>query len=79
MPIDRASVESLRDLIADACLSPTTTLRVIAEDPTDDRILEYAVASGAGLIVSGDRHLRKLKSFRNIGIVQPSDFFRTLG
>jgi hypothetical protein len=57
---------------------PTITLRVIAEDPTDDRILECAVAGGAGLIVSGDRHLRKPKSFRNIGIVQPSDFLRTL-
>ena len=34
---------------------------------------------GAGLIVSGDRHLRKLKSFRNIGIVRPSDFLRSLG
>jgi hypothetical protein len=53
-------------------------LRVIAEDPTDDRILECALAGGAELIVSGDRHLRKLKSFRNIGIVQPSDLLRTL-
>jgi putative PIN family toxin of toxin-antitoxin system len=60
-------------------VSPTIALRVIAEDPTDDRILECALAGGAGLIVSGDRHLRKLKSFRNIGIVQPSDFLRTLG
>ena len=60
-------------------VSPTISLRVIADDPTDDRILECAVAGGAGLIVSGDRHLRKLKSFRNIGIVQPSDFLRTLG
>ncbi|HMD71258.1 MAG TPA: putative toxin-antitoxin system toxin component, PIN family [Bryobacteraceae bacterium] len=60
-------------------VSRTITLRVIAEDPTDDRILECAVAGAAGLIVSGDHHLRKLKSFRNIGIVQPRDFLRTLG
>ena len=60
-------------------IRPTIRLRVIAEDPTDDRILECALAGGADLIVSGDRHLRKLKSFRNIGIVQPSDFLRTLG
>ena len=60
-------------------VSPTIRLRVIAEDPTDDRILECAVAGTADLIVSGDRHLRKLKSFGNIGIVQPSDFLRTLG
>jgi putative PIN family toxin of toxin-antitoxin system len=60
-------------------ISPTISLHVIAEDPTDDRILECALASRADLIVSGDRHLRKLKSFRNIGIVQPRDFLRTLG
>jgi putative PIN family toxin of toxin-antitoxin system len=60
-------------------INPTLSLRVIAEDPTDDRILECALAGEADLIVSGDRHLRKLKSFRNIGIVQPSDFLRTLG
>ena len=59
-------------------VSPTISLRVIADDPTDDRILECAVAGMADLVVSGDRHLRKLKSYKNIGIVQPSDFLRTL-
>ncbi len=60
-------------------ISPRIGLQVVAEDPTDDRILECALAGNADLIVSGDRHLRKLKSFRHIGIVQPSDFLRTLG
>jgi putative PIN family toxin of toxin-antitoxin system len=60
-------------------INPTLSLHVLAEDPTDDRILECALAGGADLIVSGDRHLRKLKSFRNVGIVQPSDLLRTLG
>lgn len=59
-------------------ISPTINLRVIADDPTDDRILECAVAGMADLVVSGDRHLRKLKSYKSIGIVQPSDFLRTL-
>jgi putative PIN family toxin of toxin-antitoxin system len=60
-------------------VSPQFNLQVIAEDPTDDRISECAVTGNADLIVSGDRHLRKLKSFRTIGIVQPSDLLRTLG
>jgi predicted nucleic acid-binding protein len=51
---------------------------VIADDPSDDRILECAVAGRADLIVSGDRHLRKLTVYRNIGIAGPSDFLRTL-
>jgi putative PIN family toxin of toxin-antitoxin system len=56
-------------------VSPTVRLRVIAEDFTDDRILECALAGGIDLIVSGDRHLRKLKSFRNVGIVSRAIFF----
>ena len=60
-------------------ISPKISLQVIAEDPADDRILECALAGKADLIVTGDRHLRKLKSFRDTGIVQPRDFLRTLG
>ncbi len=40
---------------------PKVTLHVVAEDDDDNRILECAVAGRAGLIVSSDRHLRKLK------------------
>jgi putative PIN family toxin of toxin-antitoxin system len=58
---------------------PTETLNVVVNDPDDDRILECAVAGNADLIVSGDQHLTKLKSYRGIGIVRPVDFLRTLG
>jgi uncharacterized protein len=58
---------------------PKITLEMVKNDPDDDRILEAAVEGRADLIVSGDRHLVQLKSFRNIGIVRPIDFLRTLG
>jgi putative PIN family toxin of toxin-antitoxin system len=58
---------------------PTMTLEVIAEDPADNRILECAVEGQAVLIVSGDQHLRRLKSYAGIAIVRPTDFLRTLG
>jgi putative PIN family toxin of toxin-antitoxin system len=58
---------------------PNITLRVIPEDPDDDRILECAVEGEANLIVSGDRHLRRLRVYQGIPIVQPTDFLRTLG
>lgn len=58
---------------------PTITLQVIAEDPDDDRVLECAVAGRADLIVSGDRHLRKLRQYQHIPIVRPADFLRMLG
>lgn len=58
---------------------PTETLNVVVNDPDDDRILECAVAGKADLIVSGDHHLTKLRSYRDIGIIRPADLLRTLG
>jgi predicted nucleic acid-binding protein len=60
-------------------IGPTITLPIIKDDPSDDRILECAVAGQADLIVSGDHHLTNLKSFRGIGIIRPADLLRTLG
>jgi putative PIN family toxin of toxin-antitoxin system len=59
-------------------VSPDFTLKVIVEDEADNRVLECAVAGKANLIVSGDLDLRRLKSFRGIGIVRPVDLLRTL-
>lgn len=58
---------------------PKISLKVIADDEADNRILECAMAGRADLVVSGDQHLRRLKSFRGIGIVRPVDFLRILG
>ena len=60
-------------------VTPTITLKVIVEDDSDNRILECGVAGKADLIVSGDNHLRKLKTYQGIAIVRPADFLRTLG
>jgi uncharacterized protein len=58
---------------------PTANLKEIEEDDDDNRILECAIAGHTNLIVSSDRHLRRLKVFQGIGIVHPIDFRRTLG
>lgn len=47
----------------------------IKNDPSDNRILECAVAAHADLIITMDKkHLLKLKQFRGIGIIHPQDF-----
>ena len=58
---------------------PRLILDVIREDPPDNRILECTMEGRANLIVSGDRHLRRLKIYQGIPIVRPIDFLRTLG
>jgi len=60
-------------------VQPKITLTVVKADPDDDRILECAVAGNADVVVSGDHHLTRLKSFQGIGIMRPVDFLRTLG
>jgi putative PIN family toxin of toxin-antitoxin system len=59
-------------------VAPTIAVDAVSDDETDNRILECAVAASAHLVVSGDRHLLRLKSFEGIGIVRPVDFHRTL-
>jgi uncharacterized protein len=59
-------------------VQPALILDVVARDPDDDRILECAVEGRVDLIVSGDRHLTELRTFRGIAIVRPADFLRML-
>lgn len=46
-------------------VKPGRRLRVLADGP-DNRILECAVAGGAGVIVTGDRAILALREFRDI-------------
>lgn len=55
-------------------IKPTGKLAVIKDDPDDDKILECAVAAGAQLIISGDRHLVLLGSFQSIRIITIRQF-----
>lgn len=49
---------------------PKVKLSVVKDEP-DNRVLECAVAGKAHIIISGDDHLLKLKSYENIPIQKP--------
>lgn len=51
-----------------------SNVHIIKDDPSDDKFLACAVASNADFIVSGDKHLLKLKSFQGIPVVAPRQF-----
>ncbi len=55
-------------------VTPTESITVVDADPSDDRILECAVAADAQAIVSGDKHLLALGSFRGIRIQRIGEF-----
>jgi uncharacterized protein len=53
---------------------PRTKLDIIKEDPSDNRILECALASKADFIISGDAHLIALGKLESTRIVSASQF-----
>ena len=59
-------------------IEPTESLQVVEADPSDDRILECALAADAEVIVSGDGHLLSLGSFRGIPIQRVAEFLSGL-
>jgi uncharacterized protein len=54
-------------VVVDACV-----------DPDDNRILECAVEGQAQFIVTGDKDLLRMQSFRGIAIVTPAEFLDRL-
>ncbi len=52
---------------------PGTIPKVIKQDPFDNVFLGLALENRASLIISGDRHLIDLVSYKNIQIVTPSE------
>jgi len=55
-------------------VAPREPLSEIEADPADNRVLEAAAAGGVDAIVSGDRHLLVLGSWRGIEIQSPATF-----
>lgn len=57
---------------------PSSGIKAVKADPTDDKVIECAVAAGADFIVSGDKHLLNISKYKSIKIVKPADFLRIL-
>ena len=52
-------------------------LKVVSDDP-DNRILECALKAGAEFLVTGDKHLLKLKNYGNFEIIKLANFLSIL-
>jgi hypothetical protein len=67
----------LKILLKAACLVDTEiSIDVIKEDPSDNVLIECAMEKDARYIVSGDKHLRKLKSYKGIAIMTVEQFLK---
>lgn len=50
----------------------------VCEDADDDKFLSCAIAGNANFIISGDKHLLKIKEYNSIKIIRPADFVKNL-
>jgi putative PIN family toxin of toxin-antitoxin system len=60
-------------------VDPDVEISAVEDDPDDDKFLEAAVAGNVDYVVSGDKHLLGLETFRGIEIVEPRTFYERLG
>jgi uncharacterized protein len=58
-------------------VSPSETPSLVADDPDDDNILACAAAAKSNYLLTGDKHLLKLGSYRDTEIIKPAQFFET--
>jgi putative PIN family toxin of toxin-antitoxin system len=72
-------VATLRQRLRDtATIVVPGEVHVVDDDPDDDIVLGTASAGDADDVVTGDRHLLALGSFRGIPIVTPWQFLQVL-
>jgi putative PIN family toxin of toxin-antitoxin system len=67
--------DSLRDVyesFAHIIVPATTNEIIVAADPSDDVVVLTALAARADFVVTGNRHLLDLVSFRKIPILAPA-------
>lgn len=56
---------------------PQHKVNIVKDDPDDNIVVECAIESNADIIISGDAHLLELKRYKNIQIINATEFFKT--
>ncbi len=53
-------------------------INAVKNDQDDNMILECAVSCNADYIISGDRHLLKMREYKGIKIISPAEFLEII-
>jgi len=75
---DKNEIQNLTKLFAESYNSiftaKTPSLKIVEEDPDDNKFIECAVALESKIIISEDKHLKNMKKYIDIEIVSPKEF-----
>ena len=79
--LDKYLSAERREVIIEKLLSVAILLKPIeritaCRDPKDNKFLELALTANAAALISGDPHLLELHPFRDIPIINASDFLK---
>lgn len=72
----RRTVEKIASI--STIVEPKQKLNVVKDDAKDNKIIECAVEGNVDYIISQDKHLLKLKEYKEIKIVLPEDFLKVV-
>ena len=77
------SVQFVHNVVAELTslaewVTPEQHHQVVTEDPSDNLVLDCAVAANAQYLVTGDAHLLRLQSFQGVAIITPQHFIEVL-
>jgi putative PIN family toxin of toxin-antitoxin system len=56
----------------------TEKVSAVVSHPADDKFIDCALAAGAGYLVSGDKHLLNLGSYKKIRILSVNEFLQVI-
>ncbi|MBU4190624.1 MAG: putative toxin-antitoxin system toxin component, PIN family [Candidatus Thermoplasmatota archaeon] len=76
--LTRTQVQRIVSLLihSSEVIESKTKIILITEDPDDNKLLECAIDGRAKYIITGDKHLLKIRKYKNIRIVNPNSFLR---
>jgi putative PIN family toxin of toxin-antitoxin system len=77
------SVQFVHNVVAELTslaewVTPEQHHQVVIEDPSDNLVLDCAVAANAQYLVTGDAHLLRLQSYQRVAIITPQYFIEVL-
>ncbi|MBU0484851.1 MAG: putative toxin-antitoxin system toxin component, PIN family [Proteobacteria bacterium] len=77
-PNEKQEITNLTRLFAEGYnsiyTSKTPQIKVVHDDPDDNKFIECAIALDSKIIISGDNHLRDIKKYIDIEIMSPREF-----
>jgi putative PIN family toxin of toxin-antitoxin system len=81
-PMFRLTKDEIRALIEEEILPFFEVVEVadelsgICKDPDDDKFISCAISASADIIVSGDKHLCDLRTYKSVRIIKATDLMK---